>query len=226
MLMYKALDHKGLDAPKDTQWCLPNEKGVKWMPAVSDEFISASFGWEVHTPISLATHLDDVIWEVEVDDEIRVDPETSGLYSRRCRLLRQLEEWNEVTRANFCADCARRIVGLATNPEFAEATIDREMIMWKRDGEDTYSQPPFISLEDALDSVFDIPDDAPESELAMPWADVSISAAWRSHARWAATAALYSIWASGGDRDAETNYQASRLAHYVPEIANAPAAPH
>jgi len=114
---YKFLSTGGVAPYSGWQWPLPtkNEDGTwtpgEWTPAV-DELIECERGYHVTGTADAIEWLGAEMYAVESHPEaVFAQYDNKGAFTQ-CRLVRQIERWDERTQRVFACDCAERALGI------------------------------------------------------------------------------------------------------------------
>ena len=115
MKYYKVLKNTGecVNGGKG-KWYLPTKRkdGTwqpgKWMPVIDGELVACRHGYHLCRPNDLIRWLNEAIFEAEFEGEcMEVD---NKIVVRKARLIRKIENWNDVTARLFACDCAEHVL--------------------------------------------------------------------------------------------------------------------
>lgn len=128
MIAFKFLRHGGLGRFSDARWPAPqNGRGGSWIEAHGPLELCAN-GVHACSPAQLAYWLDEELWRIELDGEVRAEP--TLLLARRGRLLDPVDAWPREAAA-FAAECADRARELAkAQPDEPRLTELAEEAVW------------------------------------------------------------------------------------------------
>ncbi len=112
-----------------------------------------------------------VIAEVEVDGEVVEDDDKCG--TRRARLTRIIETWNDRSARHFAADCAEDVLRLVPEPERAICAATIAVVRRYADGEATGEE-----LDAAWAAAWDAAWDAARAAAGAAAGDAAWAAAW------------------------------------------------
>ncbi len=119
--MYKVLSGDKSFNGGEYEWSLPtkNPDGTwtpgEWTDPVADKLIPCGNGYHLCHREDLIQWLGPDIYEAEADNEIIEDDDK--IVTRRARLLRKVEAWNDRTARLFAVWCAREELKLIDNPD-------------------------------------------------------------------------------------------------------------
>jgi len=156
----------------------------------NDEAVRAS------EPDQLVWWLDDELWEVELDGEVRALGR--ALTASRARLLRRVEEWTDAAATELVLACARRVRDAAVEALAAEGRDDDAAMLATADD--------LTEIENASNRL--AAGDAPSAAVTSLAADVVLYARdARAASRAAGVAAYVAAFALAGADKSAPDYQ-------------------
>ena len=165
MLALKFLDEDGVGPYSRFRWPLPNgKKPGRWVKANGD-LIACENGIHAVTPGQARDWLRPECYIIELGG--RVIDAGDKLVSRRGRLLRRVDSWNDCTAQLFAADCAAHVLKFYER-EYPDDKRLREAIRAAR----TYARTPTEANREKADAA-----------RATAW-DAARATAWAAERAW------------------------------------------
>lgn len=194
---YKALCEGGISPHQSVQWALPTKQNDdwtpgEWMPEIEGELVECENGYHVCEAEQLLPWLDAEIYEVEVRGEtLNCDDKA---VCQQARLIRRFEAWNARTARLFACDCAERVLHLYEDKHPDDSRPRDAIAVARRFAVGNATRDELLAACGAAAAARDAARDARDARAA--WGAASAAA-------WAAE--------SAAARDAEREWQTSRL---------------
>ena len=208
MTLYKWTDAEG-KTWGDFQWPLPHDgKPGDWVPALEGEIIPCERGYHVCKTQDLIWWINARLFEVQCQgDQVRQEGhESKNVFRGPCRLVREIECWNERTARLFACDCAERILPIYEKARPGDGRVRDCIATVRRYADGTATERELA----AAGAAAGVATEAVAGAAAGAAAGVATEAA-AGAAAWAAAGAAARAAAGAAAGAAERKWQAERL---------------